>query len=443
MNNNILTYSYFKFIKILLIVVLIFIFLIFFALDSNPLLSLISLAFNLFICLNIASYLLFKNLKWNFGISFFFILKIFIGIFHYLYFIDSSYFLTGNYAYLTFEYDSVYDHLKLAVDHKKQYGIFAFFQKFGGITHQEIWSFISIPYVYYGKYFMNITPLNSFFASLTTLNLIFISKHFYSFSHKKLNYVFLLSSLFPLTFISSLLWRDIVGIYLLSLSFILIILSKKNIILNIISIIISVILSFSFRTLYPIIILFIFLINRFKINILSISIAVLLSSFIGFYYFNNYGINYVSSSDIDSIINYDFLTIIIKFPLGFIGPFPWNQFLDRPVFSYQIQEYIQAAFNLTFLFYFFNNFKSIISKHKNDFIFQVSILFIISGLLNPVMHMSYVSFAFIYLIPILFNYISIKTFFKRFLLIGLILFALNLIYLILFSGGLNLSSLWR
>ena len=74
---------------------------------------------------------------------------------------------------------------------------------------------------------------------------------------------------------------------------------------------------------------------------------------------------------------------------------------------------------------------------------HVTILFIISGLLNPVMHMSYVSFAFIYLIPILFNYISIKTFFKRFLLIGLILFTLNIIYLILFSGGLNLSSLWR
>lgn len=443
MNNYIITYSFFNYISKLITVIFIFSFLTYFAFDDDPIFSFISLSANLFICLNISCYLIFKNFRWNIGISFFFIIKIFIGVVHYLYFIDPSYFLSGDFTYLTYEYHAVHNHLELAVDYKKDNGIFAYFQKTNGITHQEIWSFISIPFVYYGTYFMNIAPLNSFFASLTTLNLLFISKYYYLFSNKKLNYVFIISSVFPLTLISSLFWRDTVGMYLLSLSFVLLLLSKKNIILNIFSILISSILFYSLRTLYPLVILGTFIIYKIKLNVLTIFISVSITLLIAYYVFINYTIQYITINDIISIANYNIFTVLIKIPLGFIGPFPWNQFMIEPVFSYQLQEYIQAIFNLTFLYFFVKNFKSIISKYKSDLIFQTSCLLILIGLFNPFMHMVYVSFAFIFMIPFLADYINAKIFLNRFLFVAIFLFTCNIFYLFLFTDGLNISELWR
>jgi hypothetical protein len=438
-----MTYGFFDYIKKLLIVLFAFYFLTFFASDSEPIFSLISLSINLLICLNICCYLFFKNPKWNIIISFFFILKIFIGVIHYLYFFDSSYFSSGNFIYLNHEYLAVYEHIQYSVDYKKDNGIFAFFQKIGGVTHQEIWSFISIPFVYYGKFFMNIAPLNSFFASLTTLNLLLISKYYYAFSPKKLYYVLIISSLFPITLISSLFWRDVVGVYLISLGFILILLSKKNIVLNIISILFSSFLFYSYRTLYALIILFMSLLKYIKVNFITISLSLLLTLYIGYYIFINYSIQYITVDDLASIYNYNILSVLIKFPLGFIGPFPWNQFFDNAIFSYQIQENIQAIFNLTFLYFFVKNFKAIISQYRNDLIFQTSFLLILTGLINPFMHLVYVSFAFIYLIPFLANYTTLKNFLNRFLLIGILLFTFNIFYILFFQDGLNLSSLWK
>ena len=435
-------YGFFEYIKKILIVIITFYILTFFAFDNNPLISLISLSLNLLICLNIACYLFFKNYRWNIIISFFFILKIFIGAIHYLYFFDSSYFSSGNFVYLNHEYFAVYEHLQLSVDYKIENGIFAFYP-LGSITHQEIWSFISIPFVYYGKFFMNIAPINSFFASLTTLNLLLISKYYYVYSPKKLYYVLIISSLCPVTLISSLFWRDVVGIYLLSLAFILILLSKKNIVLNIISILISSFLFYSYRTLYALIILFMSFLRYVKVNFITLSLSLLFTLYVGYYIFINYSIQYITIDDVTAIYNYNIMSVFIKIPLGFIGPFPWTQFFDNAIFSYQIQENIQAVFNLTLLYFFVRNFKSMILQYKNDIIFQTSFLLILAGLINPFMHLVYVSFAFIYLIPFLANYTTLKNFLNRFLLIGILLFTFNIFYILFFQDGLNLSSLWK
>ena len=443
MNNRTITYGFFDYLKKILIIIITFYFLTFFAFDSDPLYSLISLSLNLLICLNIGCYLFFKNPKWNIIISFFFLLKIFIGVIHYLYFFDNSYFSSGDYAYLTFEFANVHEHVELAVEYKKENGIFAFFQKLGGITHQEVWSFISIPFVYYGTFFMNIAPINSFFASLTTVNLLIISKHYYSLSQKQLYFVLILSSLFPFTLISSLFWRDVVGMYILSLGFILILLSKKSIILNIFSIVISSALFYFYRTVYPIFLIFSFFLTTFKTSFVKTITAAIVSLSIAYFVFINYSIQYLSIEDLNAVINYNFLAVLIKVPIGFIGPFPWNQFIDNNIFSYQIQEYFQAIFNLTFLYFFFRNYKVIVLKYKNDIIFQTSFLLIFAGLLNPYMHLVYVSFAFIYLIPFLANHVTLKVFFIRFLFIGILLFIFNILYIYFISNGLNLSRFWN
>lgn len=431
-------------------ILLVFVFLTYFGNDSDPLYSLISLSANLFICLNIGCYLFFENLRWNIGISSIYILKIFIGVIHYLYFIDASYFSSGNFEYLTFEYAGVWDHLQLATDHKKVNGIFAYFHKPGGITHQEMWSFIAIPFVYYGDYVLNISPLNSFFASLTTLNLLYLSKHYYLLSKIKLKYVFVLGSLFPITFISSLFWRDLVGVYFLSLCFILLLLSKKSVILNLLSILISCGLLYLFRTVYPVVILTTFILSKSKSNILTIAIALFLSLTMAYYVFSNYLLAYISPhvtasflQDIRRISDYNILIILVKVPLGFIGPFPWNQFLISPVFSYQLQEYLQAIFNLTVLYLLLRNWKTVFLENKNDIIFQTSVVLIVIGLLNPVMNSVYVSFPFIYVIPILAHYVTAKSFLFYLLLIGILLLTFNIFYLLSFRDGLNISGNWR
>ena len=225
---------------------------------------------------------------------------------------------------------------------------------------------------------MNIAPLNSFFASLITINLLLISKFYYSLSQKQLYFVLILSSLFPITLISSLFWRDVVGMYILSLGFILILLSKKSIILNIFSIVISSALFYFYRTLYPIFLIFSFFLTTFKTSFVKTITAAIVSLSIAYFVFINYSIQYLSIEDLNAVINYNFLAVLIKFPLGFIGPFPWNQFFNNAIFSYQIQENIQAIFNLTFLYFFVKNFKAIISEYKNDLIFQTSFLLILS-----------------------------------------------------------------
>ena len=181
--------------------------------------------------------------------------------------------------------------------------------------------------------------------------------------------------------------------------------------------------------------------NKLILN--GVLIFSILSLSIAYFVFINYSIQYLSIEDLNAVINYNFLAVLIKFPLGFIGPFPWNQFFNNAIFSYQIQENIQAIFNLTFLYFFVKNFKAIISEYKNDLIFQTSFLLILSGLINPYMHLVYVSFAFIYLIPFLANYTTLKNFLNRFLLIGILLFIFNILYIFFITNGLNLSRLWN
>ena len=322
MNNSIYKYTFLKYFRKLILLVLVTVFFgLIISSDHDPFTSLILLSVNLFISLNVACYLFFNNLKWNFYSSIFFLLKIFIGVVHYLYFIDPQYFSTGNYLYPTHEYESVYKHLELSVDYKIKNGVFAYFYKYQGITHQEIWSLISIPFIYYGKYFMNIAPLNSYFASLTALNIVFISKHFYLFSNKKLNYIFILTSLFPLTLISSLFWRDVIGMYLISLSFVLILLSRSNIFCNLLSFIISSISFYMFRIIYLLVLVFTFSLKFFK----KLKKRTLLFAFlILFMIIFSFSFEYVRLADLETLKNYNIFIFLIKVPFAFIGPFPWD-----------------------------------------------------------------------------------------------------------------------
>ena len=138
-----------------------------------------------------------------------YLIKLSIGLFHYLYFIDPLYFQgSGNDVTLHFEFQAVFSQIiTFANDRKLENGLLYYNFNLGGVTHQEILSFISIPFMYFGDYIMTFAPLNSFFSILISINIILIAKHIYKIYNKSLKYIAITSAYFPMTLISSLIYR--------------------------------------------------------------------------------------------------------------------------------------------------------------------------------------------------------------------------------------------
>ena len=161
-----------------------------------------------------------------------FIVEILIGLLHYLYFVDSTYFSTNGDASGAFwhEYLSVYDAVSRLNDTRNSYGVFYWmtadeFQ----VTHPEIWHIISWPFYYLGNKWLNYSALNVFCCLLTSMNLVCLYLNFYPVNEDAEKKIRLWTAFFPSFLLSGTVWRDPFGIALISVGVVLTMLSRNMI----------------------------------------------------------------------------------------------------------------------------------------------------------------------------------------------------------------------
>lgn len=419
---------------------------------SSPINSFIGSSVS-FLILTICSVLiLFKSKKWIWFFVLAFVIKLTIGLVHYLYFIDPSYFeSTGRYKSPTFEYEAVFSQIISFAHEKIEHGILFFNHSSSRVTHPEILSFISIPFVYFGDYPLIITPINTFFSLLISMNIILIAQYKFQFDERSLKQIALLTAYFPITLITSLLWRDIVGLSLMSIGLTLIMFSNRTI-THWVALIAACYLFYLQRTIYPLVLVMGYIINviftrhyqsrgnEILSKILTVIFIVVVLPFI-----LKLGNTEANASMAKGLLNFSILILPLKLVVGLIGPFPWTQFLQYetiPAYSYQLQDYLQGTFNFAFVLCLVLSWKAYFKKDNLNMQNITGTLLIISGLFNSYMHMSYVAVGFMFLIPWLFTQINLGKFLKTYVYSLIAVISLNIL-VVSVLGNLGISSLWK
>lgn len=397
-------------------------------------------------------YTLLRSKKWLLFFTIVYLVKLSIGLFHYLYFIDPYYFGgSGIDVDLHYEFQAVFSQIITFANDKIENGLLYYNYYEGSVTHQEILSLISIPFMYFGDYIMTFAPLNSFFSILTAINIILISKYIFKINTKSLKYIAIVSAYFPMTLISSLISRDTVGIALMSIGLVLMLFSRKFI-MQLLMLVIACYLFYLQRTIYPLILISAFIIDKMinqhsnspkrdlRIKIFTLFIAIIIIPII---------LN-VSSTDANedilaTALDFNLLILPLKLILGVIGPFPWIQFLlyeQIPAFAYQLQDYLQGTLNIAvFVAIIFKN-KRFFEKGKLNLLSILGLLLLFAGLMTPVMHITYTAVGIFFMIPWIFTTLNIEQFtvFFRYSFFSLILLNIIVIYILKTAG---ISALWR
>ena len=376
-----------------------------------------------------------------------FIVEILIGLLHYLYFVDSTYFSTNGDASGAFwhEYLSVYDAVSRLNDTRNSYGVFYWmtadeFQ----VTHPEIWHIISWPFYYLGNKWLNYSALNVFCCLLTSMNLVCLYLNFYPVNEDAEKKIRLWTAFFPSFLLSGTVWRDPFGIALISVGVVLTMLSR-NMIEKVGSLILYGSFAFVQRTVY----LFIAGVSSFwgqinRVKGTSMKLLLFVVGIFVFYYISGIT-SEVNSAEYNSgyINTMSFIALPIKIIFGMIGPFPWTLFptlVERnPAFAWQLQDYLMGIFQLGFLFCIIFNWKRISFKDLDAMtVMGLGIMF--SGFLTKQLHIGYVSEGLLFTLPWFFS--QVNDVFNRYFRYSLsILVLLNI--LLLFVGNMSISSLWR
>jgi len=147
----------------------------------------------------------------------------------------------------------------------------------------------------------------------------------------------------------------------------------------------------------------------------------------------------------NSAMDISILSLPIKFIVGLIGPFPWINFLlykTIPANAYQLQDYLQGAFNISVILTLVLHWKNFKGKNIINLLNILGFMLIATGLFTPQMHTTYVAIGFVFLIPYFFNQIRPKLFLKYYLYSVLFMLILNL-FVIAFLGNMGISELWR
>lgn len=418
-----------------------------FSISNNPKSSLISATIIFFLLTLISSKLILRSNRWVVFFGLIFLLKLILGISHYLIFVDHDYFNGDGALASSFwhEYQSVFNQVADVVKDKISHGsIFYFDKEAFEVTHPEIWNLISIPLVYLGCYALTITPINIFFTSLLSINLVFICKYIFVFTKKKVSAVAWTTSLFPMFLLADNFYRDQIGMGLMSIGITLYLISK-NPIQKIISIGLLLYFSYILRTLYPAIfilalILYYIIINRKKrkylIWFVPIILLIVLYAVNDIVRDNEYISGYITPSG--------WVYLPVKIVLGVIGPFPWSQFMlykVDPAISYQLPDYLLGIFQLSYLTLLIQNAKKLFKRENLNILTLFGLGIALSGIVTKQMHIGYIAEGIVLTLPWFFSKISLIDFNKRLIWMSLLLISLNIFVSLV--GNLGISTLWR
>ncbi len=434
-----------------IISIALYLFLLYFLGDkSSPVKSLYTHVFIAFFALVFFSTILLKDLRYTVIVSIALFIKIFLGVLHYLYFINPNYFSEPSTIYLHYEYKAYFKTICTFANDNINIGYFDRIDNVVGSTHPQLLKTISYVFRYGGNYILTISPLNAMLSLFSALIITYIAAQKKLTTH--LNTTLILAAYFPSTLISSLLIRDIAGQFLMVFGIALIVLSRKRCLF--ISIIFTSYLFFMQRTIYifiPFIAYFLynntligknyFLKNKSKNKTLffpMIGLIIFLLPVLNNIFEKNSGY-FLIFNNVNAIILFPFKAL-----LGLMGPFPWSQFTESYENSYQLQDYLMAVFMITTLWLLIPLLKKLLIICQGwSYLTIIGLILIIVGIMNPYMHITYISIGFIFLIPLISDFVPRKQFNNVFTNVLLLFFLLNILYITLGLRGMGLALFFR
>ncbi len=338
-----------------------------------------------------------------------FLMRCALGVWHYVTFFDPHYFMTQmpSYGYLH-DYEWLNDEFTLIAEYWRINGIMSLPEDLLGQKNTLLMPYFALLYYLQGnEHFLNFTALNSLHACLVAA---LIARFAYMIGGRaSAQAVFVIVLLQPFGVISSILWRDSVGQFFLIAGALILILTRLSI-KGVPMILIGALFLMTLRNIYFLNgmitaaakILSARAKSSFVIIAATISLVVLIVAFQN--YLQDSVMVYDLSSN-DFTYNKDLATIAYNFVRGLSGPFPWTQMLDPQTVGreYQLPDILQAAFNLTILFFLFRRFAS----HALDFTSQITLptlAFVFSIMGEGLVgfgHTSYVTVASVLALPLI------------------------------------------
>lgn len=376
-----------------------------------------------------------------------FVFEILLSLLHYLFFVDLTYFDTSGGASTAFwhEYLSVFEAVGRLNESRDIYGVFYWMgpEEFQ-VSHPEIWHIISWPFYFLGNKWMNYSALNVFCCLLVSMNILLLYRNNYKYEKKVEQKIRFWTAFFPTFLLGGTVWRDPMGIALISIGVVLVTFSK-NTFERIFSWLIMGFFAFIQRTVYLILAL-VSSLWGYLTKIKSKTFKAMMF-FIGIFllYYISAITTEVLDEDYESgyVNSMSYFALPIKIVFGMIGPFPWVAFpklVERnPAFAWQLQDYLMGTFQFAFLICFVCKWK-ILSFKKIDPMTVMGLGIMTSGFMTKQLHIGYISEGVLFTLPWFFSQVG-SSFYKYFRFSLMVMILLNMLVLVI--GNVGISSLWR
>ena len=388
-----------------------------------------------------SSSLLFHNSRITIIFVVAYIVKLSLGIIHYLWFIDPDYFSRlGTTCMMHHEFQAVTDFVSSAADEKSANGIF-YIKTDGWVTHQELLSILAIPFHFFGTKMMNIGPINSFFSLFAAMNVYIAYAKYTEWSKEKVLFILYMLAYFPATLITTYFYRDIVGWAFMSIGLVMIVLSKSNI-SRFISVICAIFLFYLQRNIYvaipPLILVAQLLLNKRKSSpttyVFAVAALIVLPALISVFSEDT------TISSLEEVSKWPIYMLPIKIFVGLVGPFPWTNFFFWKMHlfvSYYLSDYIMGCLNVGCLLCFLRNIQKYTTTSSLTESAIAGLLLLIMGIMNTAMNMTYISIAIFFMLPWLLSPIDNRVF-KRYQILSFIgLLLLNIASIMIGFGGIG------
>jgi hypothetical protein len=329
----------------------------------------------------------------------FYLIKLGIGVFVYIFFIDTTYLSlnTDSLDYI-WEYEWMHNSLTLISNAwNENYPLYV--SDYFVLVNKNAYMFQLYGGLYYfgGTHVLNIAPYNALFMFLSSMLIYILTLSIWG-NPKYALAALVIASLQPIHLISSSFDRHSVGLFLVLLAFFLITITSRRMLINIFLMFSAGAIAALMRKPYFIIPIIVFIYNAVGIrltqrNILKLiliiggTLLVLYFSYFDYIYSRFVGVGEVYPGIADKVVQFPKLFIKSLF-----GVFPWNQiFGPNPSREMLFQYMLQAPYNITMLCFSFIFLLTHKVARNVKSVFLYVILFFLSGVIAEENHIDYVS----------------------------------------------------
>lgn len=399
----------------------------------------ITMSFTALIVSALASILMLNEAKLRWIVIGAFLIKIVIGIAHYLFFFNADYFSGNGEILRVFQSDftSYFDYVNGLSEAKESYGLFYFDDSVQKVTHVELLNVLAMFMYKFGIHAMNILPLNCMFSSLAALNIYVCLQKIVTFEEKRVGLLCLLT-LFPLFLDNAIFVRDITGQFLMSIGLVCFVLSSNRRLLWITP---ASYLFYMQRVGYVFVLFIVYILDsvlnkKTSKNMLFLPIVLIIAS---------YFISGVGGVEEDLALRTSggmaggtsLLLLPIRAIFGIIGPFPWTQFIVKglvePAYASQLYNYIAGVIHVGCLIMLFSS-AEIFKRLLRNPVFMIGLILVGMGILDGAMHITYIMAGTCFMVPAIYLAYNKQLYSKSMRISFFILLGLN-IFVIATGGG--------